>query len=176
MRRYCAREELKAPKKDEDLDKQFEIPILALGELAWKCLLNDRLSFYEDELEELERSNENIVARRLGLVYKEESLKRLKPRHAYSFLHKTFQEYLAASHIAHKFRGSEFQMLEQMLFPEIARRKFKQVFVFVCGILREEANIVFELIGNMLQKQWDWLNATFDREFFRGQLERNWKR
>ena len=158
LRRYCAREELKASEKDEDLDKQFEITILALGELAWKCLsrLNDRLSFYEDELEELERSNENIVARRLGLVYKEESVKRLKPRHAYSFLHKTFQEYLAASYVAHKFRGSEFQMLEQMLFPDIARRKFKQLFVFVCGILGEEANIVFEQIGNMLQKQWDW--------------------
>ena len=99
--------------------------------------MNDRLSFYEDELEELERSNKDIVARRLGLVYKEESLKRLKPRHAYSFLHKTFQEYLAASYIAHKFRGSEFQMLEQILFPDIARTKFKQVFVFVCGIVRE---------------------------------------
>ena len=156
LRRYCAREKLNAPKKDEDLDKQFEIPILALGELAWKCLLNDELSFYEDELEELERSNENIVARRLGLVYKEESLRRLKPRHTYSFLHKTFQEYLAASHIAHKFRGSEFQMLDQMLFPLNARWKFKQVFVFVCGILGKEANIVFEQIGNMLQKQWDW--------------------
>ena len=167
LRRYCAREELNVPKKDEDLDKQFEIPILALGELAWECLLNDRLSFYEDELEELESSNENIVARRLGLVYKEESLRRLKPRHTYSFLHKTFQEYLAASHIAHKFRGSELQMLEQMLFPEGARRKFKQVFVFVCGILREEANVVFEQIGlNMLQKQWDWLKCDLYTAIF----------
>ncbi|XP_044171113.1 uncharacterized protein LOC114967311 [Acropora millepora] len=166
LRRYCAKEELKAAEKDEDLDKQFELPILALGELAWKCLLNDRLSFYEDELEELERSNENIVARRLGLVYKEESLKRLKPRHAYSFLHKTFQEYLAASHIAHKFRGSDFQMLEQMLFPEIVRGKFKQVFVFVCGILGEEANIVFEQIGNMLQKQWDWSECDESTAYF----------
>ena len=166
LRRYCVREELKTPEKDEDLDKQFEITILALGELAWKCLLNDRLSFYEDELEELERSNENIVARRLGLVYKEESLKRLKPRHAYSFLHKTFQEYLAASHIVYKFRRSEFQMLEQMLFPEIVRGKFKQVFVFVCGILGEEANIVFEQIGNMLQKQWDWSKCDSSTAMF----------
>ena len=156
LRRYCAREELKTAENDEDLDKQFQIPILALGELAWKCLLNDRLSFYEDELEELERSNKNIVARRLGLVYKEESSKWLKPRHTYSFLHKTFQEYLAASYVVHKFRGSEFQMLEKMLFSEMARRKFEQVFVFVCGILREEATLLFELIANMLQKQWDW--------------------
>ena len=166
LRRYCARDGLKAPEKDEDLDKQFEITIIALGELAWKCLSNHRLSFYEDELEVLERSNENIVARRLGLVYKEESLKRLKPRHAYSFLHKTFQEYLAASYIAHKFRGSEFQTLEQMLFPEDAREKFKQVFVFVCGILRGEANILFEQIGNKLQKQWDWLKCDVSTAVF----------
>ena len=166
LKRYCAKEELQAPKKADDLDKQFEIAILALGELAWKCLLHDRLSFYEDELEELERANENIVACKLGFVFKEESLKRLEPRHAYSFLHKTFQEYLAASFIAHKFRGSEFQMLEQMLFPEIARVKFKQVFVFVCGILREEANTPFEKIGNMLQKQWDWLKCNLDTAQF----------
>ena len=159
LRRYCAREELKAAEKDEDLDKQFEIPILSLGELAWKCLLNDQLSFYEDELEELEGSNENIVARRLGLVYKKESFRRLKPRHSYSFLHKTFQEYLAASRIAHKLRGREFHIFEQVLFPDHAAKKFRQVFLFVCGILREEANILFEYMRNVLQEQWDWLKC-----------------
>ena len=164
LRRYCAREELKAS-ENEELDKQFEITILALGELAWKCLLNDRLSFYEDELEELERSNENIVARRLGLVYKEESLKRLKPRHEYSFLHKTFQEYLAASYIAHNLRGSEFYVLEQVRFSFVAR-KFRQVFLFVCGILREEASIFFTQIGDALQRDWDWSKLSEDASSF----------
>ena len=41
----------------------------------------------------------------------QESLKRLKPRHAYSFLHKTFQEYLAATYIALNLRGTKFHML-----------------------------------------------------------------
>ena len=155
LRRYCAKEELKASVKDEDVDKQFEIAILALGELAWKCLRNDRLTFYEDELEELERSNENIVARRLGLVYKEESVKKLKPRHTYSFLHKTLQEYLAASYIAHNLRGSELYVLKQVRFS-LATRKFRQVCLFACGILREEANILFTQIGDALHKHWDW--------------------
>ena len=159
LKRYCAKENLKASKKDKDLDKQFEITILALGKLAWECLLNDRLSFYEDELEELERRNENIVARRLGLVYKKESYRRVNPRHAYSFLHKTFQEYFAASYIAHKLRGREFHTLEQVLFPDHAAKKFRQVFLFACGILREEAHILFEHMGNMLEKQWDWLTC-----------------
>ena len=165
LRRYCAKEKLKASEKDEDLDKQFEIAILALGELAWKCLLNDRLSFYEDELEELERSNENIVARRLGLAYKEESLKRLKPRHTYSFLHKTFQEYLAASYIAHNLRGSVFHVPEQMKSFEVTS-KFRKVFLFVCGILREEASILFTQIGDTLQKDWDWSKCSNDEASF----------
>ena len=159
LRRYCAKEELKASEKDEDLDKQFEIAILALGELAWKCLLNDRLSFYEDELEELERSNENIVARRLGLVYKEESLKRLKPRHTYSFLHKTFQEYLAASYIAHFLRARVFHMPEELKVYDVTV-KFRRVFLFVCGILREEAGILFTQIGYALKRDWDWSKCS----------------
>ena len=159
MRRYCAKEKLKASEKDEDLDKQFEIAILALGKLAWKCLLDDRLNFYEDELEEFERSNENVVVRRLGLVYKEESLKRLKPRHLYSFLHKTFQEYLAASYIAHTLRASVFHVPEQVKSYDVTG-KFGKVFLFVCGILREEASILFTQIGGMLQKDWDWSQCS----------------
>ena len=172
LRRYCAREELKASEKDDDLDKQFEITILALGELAWKCLLNDRLRFYEDELEELERCNENIVARRLGLVYMEESLKRLKPRHAYSFLHKTFQENLAASYIAHNLRGSKFYALEQVPSYDVTE-KFRQVFLFVCGILREEASILFTQIGDALQKEhWDWSRCDIRTAIF---FTESWK-
>ena len=172
LRRYCAREQLKASEEDDDLDKQFEVNILALGKLAWKCLLNDRLSFYEDELEELESSNENIVARRLGLVYKEESLKRLKPRHAYSFLHKTFQECLAASYIAHNLRGSEFYALEQEECFDVTQ-KFRQVLLFVCGMLREESSILFNQIGDALQKeQWVWSGCDVRTAIF---FSESWK-
>ena len=143
LRRYCAKEELKASEKDEDLDKQFEIPILALGELAWKCLLNDRLSFYEDELEELERSNENIVARRLGLVYKEESLKRLIPRDTYSFIHKTFQEYLAALYIAHNLRVGVFHVPEQVESYDHVTDKFP--------LIAHELGPLWKMVGGVLK-------------------------
>ena len=99
LRRYCGRHNVKASKEDMDLEKQFERDILCLGELAWNCLLNDRHSFFEEQLEELERRNDKLVARRLGFVYKEESLKVLKPQHEYCFLHKSFQEFLAASYL-----------------------------------------------------------------------------
>ena len=159
LRRYCARHNVKASKEDMDLEKQFKRDILCLGELAWNCLLNDRHSFFEEQLEELERRNEKLVARRLGFVYKEESLKVLKPRHEYCFLHKSFQEYLAASYIAHKLRINEFNVFESLNFDAVVR-KFPQVFVFVCGILREEASILFAQIGEKLKSNWDWLKCS----------------
>ena len=159
LRRYCAKHDVKASRKDRDLETQFERDIRCLGELAWNCLRNDHHSFFEEELEELESRNEKLVVRELGFVYKEESLKRLKPQHSYCFLHKSFQEYLAASYIAHKLRRSKLNVFEHKNFDAVVE-KFPQVFVFVCGILREEASILFAQIGEKLKSDWDWLECS----------------
>ena len=159
LRRYCARHNVKAGKEDVDLEKQFKRDIRCLGELAWNCLLSDRHSFFEEELEELERRNEKLVVRELGFVFKEESLKVLKPQHEYCFLHKSFQEFLAASYVAHKLRRNEFNVFEHLNFDAVVK-KCPQVFVFVCGILREEATILFAQIGEKLESDWDWLKCS----------------
>ena len=159
LRRYCAKHNVKANKNDSDLETQFERDIRCLGKLAWNRLLNDRHSFFEEELEELESRNEKLVARELGFVYKEESLKRLKPQHEYCFLHKSFQEYLAASYIAHELRRNKFNVFEHSNF-DVVVEKFPQVFLFVCGILREEASILFAQIGEKLKSDWDWFKCS----------------
>ena len=159
LRRYCARHNVKASKEDVDLEKQFKRDIRCLGELAWNCLLKDRHSFFEEELEELERRNDKLVARRLGFVYKEESLKVLKPQHEYCFLHKSFQEFLAASYVAHKLRRNKFNVFEHLDFDAVVN-KFPQVFLFVCGILREQASILFAQIGEELKSDWVWLECS----------------
>jgi len=159
LRRYCAKHGVKASKNDRDLETRFERDIHCLGKLAWNCVRNDRHSFFEEELEELERRNEKLVVRELGFVYKEESLKQLKPQHEYCFLHKSFQEYLAASYIARELRRNKFNVFEHLSFDAVVN-KFPQVFVFVCGILREEASILFAQIGKELKSDWDWLKCS----------------
>ena len=159
LRRYCAKHSVNASKKDRDFETQFKRDIRCLGKLAWNCLLNDRHSFFEEELEELESRNEKLVARELGFVHKEESLKRLKPHHEYCFQHKSFEEYLAASYIAHKLRRNKFNVFEHLNFDAVVK-KFPQVFVFVCGMLREEASILFAQIGEKLKSNWDWLKCS----------------
>ena len=157
LRRYCAKHNLQAPKMDDDLERYFEKDILALGELAWMCLLSDRHGFREKELAELERRYKGLVSRHIGLLYKEESLKRLTPQHEYYFLHKTFQEYLAAAYIVHKLRRNQLNLFEHFSFPDLVD-KYRQVFLFVSGILGMETSFLFAQIGEELKNRggWNW--------------------
>ena len=163
LRRYCVKHSLVAPEENSALEKQFEENILALGELAWLCLLSERHGFHENELAALEIRYKGLVARDIGLLYKEESLRRLKPQHEYFFLHKTFQEYLAAAFIAHRLRGNEFKLFEHIRFQELVER-YRQVFLFVSGLLGRDANILFTQIGKELKK-WNWVSCTQSQEW-----------
>ena len=156
LRRHCAKRNWPAPKDDTVLEKRFKKEILALGELAWLCLLSRRYGFFETELDEFERRYPGLVARELGLLYKEESLKRLKPQHEYCFLHKTFQEYLAAAYIAEKLVNQQFNVFDHFPFDDLVT-KYPQVFIFVSGMLGEKATVLFTQIGEELKTDdWDW--------------------
>ena len=155
LRRYCAKRNQPAPRNDIALQKKFEKEILALGELAWICLLSDRYGFRESELDEFEGRYPGLVARELGLLYKEESLKRLKPEHEYCFLHKTFQEYVAAAYIAEKLVNQQFNIFDHVPFNDLVT-KHSQVFIFVSGMLGENATFLFTQIGEKLKTTFDW--------------------
>ena len=155
LRRYCAKRNLPAPEDDIILEKIFEKEILALGQLAWLCLLSDRYGFRETELDEFERQYPGLVARELGLLYKEESLKSRKPEHEYCFLHNTFQEYVAAAYITKKLVNQQFNVFERILFDDLVT-KYPQVFMFVSGMLGEKATVLFTQIGKELKKVFDW--------------------
>ena len=160
LRRYCAKHSFAAPEENSALEKQFEENILALGELAWLCLLSERHGFRESELAALEIRYKGLVARDIGLLYKEECLKRLNPQHEYFFLHKTFQEYLAAVSIAHKLRGNQLRLFERSSFHQLVK-KYGEVFLFVSGILGRDANILFTQIGEELKNwgEWNWVTC-----------------
>ena len=162
LRRCCAKLSLALPKDNATLHKRFEEDVLALGQLAWMCLLNDRQSFPEGELAQCEVKNQNLVARKIGLLYMEESRKRINPQHEYWFLHKTFQEYLAAAFITHKLLRGEFNVFEYTTFDDLVR-KYPQVFLFVSCMLGEKATVLFTQIGATLKESkwgWDWNDCS----------------
>ena len=164
LRRYCVKRNQPAPRNDITLERKFENEIRALGELAWLCLLSDRYGFGESELDEFESRYPGLVARELGLLYKEESLKRLKPEHEYCFLHKTFQEYVAAAYIAEKLVNEQFNVFDDFTFADLVT-KYPQVFIFVSGMLGEKATVLFTQIGEGLKKNdWDWNGHCSEEE------------
>ena len=105
-KRYCKKYGLEV--EDKLLDTRKEI----LGKLANKSLHEDALSFNESDLKD-----EEIQCTEMGFLYKEDSKKKIKPDHSYWFLHKTFQEYLAAFYFTEKVKRQELtvgDMIEQL--------------------------------------------------------------
>ena len=184
LRRYCAKHNLKVTAgaadgaaddsdvvSDEALMRHFEDSFLVLGELAWRCLKEDRFSFREEELVEFESTHKSLAARKLGLVFKEASLRKINPQHEYFFFHKTFQEYLAAFYLAHMLLKQMVDFSELNFHGDLVER-YRQVSGFMSGILGGEAGILFEQIGKKLKDEnWDWYKcseeeATFFHECF----------
>ena len=169
LRRYCAKHDLEAPADDKELEEKFEDSLLALGELAWRCLREDRFSFREEELARFESSIKNLAARKLGLVFKEASLRKINPQHEYHFFHKTFQEYLAALYLVHKMLKQQTNVFHdfQLNFSKDISQRYHQVFIFVSGILGKDASILFGQIGEMLKgENWNWLECSWEEATF----------
>ena len=169
LRRYCAKHNLISHSDDRILQKQFEESTLALGELAWKSLLKDRHSFSEEELASLERRTDGLVARHIGLVFKEASVKKMNPSDEYYFLHKTFQEFLAASYLAHSLQKDDINIFRDysLRFDDIVT-KYWQVFLFAVGIV-EQNDVLFRQVGEELSQnydEWNWLQCSEEEATF----------
>lgn len=126
-----------AVSKEDDiaLEKRFEDCTLTLGELAWRCLLEERPSFLQEEMDKLAKMRTNgkgVSAAKVGLVFMEASVKKLSPKHQYHFLHRTFQEFLAAAYLALKLMKGDLSVFDNFqLNKSDITSKYRQVFLFV---------------------------------------------
>ncbi|CAH3116397.1 unnamed protein product [Pocillopora meandrina] len=168
LRRYCSRNGLNVHRNaDKALENQFKESLLVLGELAWSCLREDRHSFSEEELDKLEHSRTHVrrfPAIKLGLVFMEASSRpSQEPRHQCHFLHKTFQEFLAAFYLANQLSRRQLNLTNHSLFcKESMLGRYREVFFFLAGILGMEGRVFFKEIVAILREhlRWDYVDAV----------------
>ena len=196
LRRYCSKSNMEVDKKDDILEKRFESSTLILGELAWRCLLEERLCFLQEELEELEKVRTNVASpvkgvsaanrvsaasgasaansasadsgvstSRVGLVFMEASVKKLNPKHEYHFLHRTFQEFLAAAYLLQLMKENINIFDKFQLNKRDIASKYRQVFVFAAGDLSKDRTTFFRHTGEFLYRSWNWPSSNEDCRF-----------
>ena len=95
LRRYCSKKEISLDNKDPI--QKFTYQLNQLGKLALEALLKDQLAF---TLEELKSQSSEFLE--LGFLSREASASKINSKPTYAFIHKTFQEYFAAFHLAHE--------------------------------------------------------------------------
>ena len=95
LRRYCSKKEISLDNKDPI--QKFTYQLNQLGKLALEAVLKDQLAF---TLEELKSQSSEFLE--LGFLSREASASKINSKPTYAFIHKTFQEYFAAFHLAHE--------------------------------------------------------------------------
>ena len=172
LRRYCSRNGLNVHRNaDKALENQFKESLLVLGELAWNCLREDRRSFSEEELDKLEHSKTHVrkfPAIKLGFVFMEASSRpSQEPRHQCHFLHKTFQEFLAAFYLANQLSRRQLKLTDHSVFcKESMLGRYRQVFFFLAGILGMEGRVFFKEIVTILREDFKWCYSNQECAFF----------
>ena len=148
LRRYRKKTEL--PDTEEDLTNLYKEQLKTLGLIALNGLIEDKLDF---EVNELGNHASDIAA--FGFLSVHPGGSKLRPSLHYAFLHKSFQECLAAFYICCEIQDKRI-IPEELVSDDRYFSNLKQVLLFSCGILAErsteQATALVTNIGNQVEK------------------------
>ena len=149
LRRYRKKTEL--PDTEEDLTNLYKEQLKTLGLIALNGLIEDKLDF---EVNELGNHASDIAA--FGFLSVHPGGSKLRPSLHYAFLHKSFQECLAAFYICCEIQDKRI-IPEELVSDDRYFSNLKQVLLFSCGILAErsteQATALVTNIGNQVEKE-----------------------
>ena len=114
---------------EEDLTNLYKPQLNRLGLVALNGLLNEKLDFDESEL-----GNRAKELTEFGFLSVQPGGSKLRQKLHYAYLHKSFQEFLAAFFISSQIQSKEIKPEDLVSDPRYFV-KLKQVLLFSCGIL-----------------------------------------
>ncbi|KAI8491589.1 hypothetical protein Bbelb_307890 [Branchiostoma belcheri] len=163
-KRFCTKKDLSV--EGDELPPDIEAALRGLGKLSWEGLEQEELQFNIAEVTKKYGTNaDNMLS--MGLLTRDYSFSRIKRTCLCAFLHKTFQEYMAAHYISGLFTGGsreeEMKCLRSLLGLTTTTgidsklildscRKYMQVQDWLLLILGENANPLFDMFAEELNK------------------------
>ncbi|KAI8491590.1 Helicase SKI2W [Branchiostoma belcheri] len=164
-KRFCTKKAL--PTEGDKLPPDIEAALRGLGKLSWEGLEQEQLQFNIAQIRETYDKNADNVLN-MGLLTRDYSFSRIKRTCFCAFLHKTFQEYMAARYIcglitdgSSREEGMECLRIlfglrnttgvdrELML---ASRRKYEAIQDWLLLILGKNADPLFDMFAEELNK------------------------
>ncbi|XP_078598465.1 uncharacterized protein LOC144874324 isoform X2 [Branchiostoma floridae x Branchiostoma japonicum] len=161
-KRYCGKEGI--PLKGSTLPSKIHDALRGLGKLSWAGLQQDQLQFNIDDIRQEYGTNANDMLS-MGLLTRDRSYSRIERTWYCAFLHKTFQEYMAAYYMSElvkngrkREKGIEclrcvFGMMKPSNVQNLAfesRDKYREVQDMLPEVLGENSGPLFELFAEEL--------------------------
>ena len=153
LRRYRTKQQL--PENGEDLVDLYESQLKHLGWIALKGLLEDILDFDEKEL----GKHKERDLPEFGFLSVQPGGSKLRPTRRYGFLHKTFQEFLAAFYLSCQLLKKEIST-NSIATDRRYRHQLKEVLLFTFGLLAEQCE---ETAANLLESITTQLNEEEEK-------------
>ena len=131
LRRYHRK--TKTTEADQDLLALYQVQLKYLGHLALDCLKNDSMYFEQSEF----RGSRDLI-NGLGFLSVEAGRSNRRPSRRYGFLHRSFQEFLAAFYLCCQLEDGEI-LPGSFVADYQYFRKFKQVLMFTTSMLAQRS-------------------------------------
>ncbi|XP_019614027.1 PREDICTED: uncharacterized protein LOC109461987 [Branchiostoma belcheri] len=164
-KRFCTKKDL--PVEDDKLPPDIEAALRGLGKLSWVGLEQEQLQFNIAQItKKYDKNADNML--NMGLLTRDYSFSRIKRTCLCAFLHKTFQEYMAAWYISGLFtdgssREEGLKCLRGLFGLRNAsdidrelilnsRLKYREVQDWLLLILGENAAPLFDMFAEELTK------------------------
>ncbi|XP_078687036.1 uncharacterized protein LOC144919459 [Branchiostoma floridae x Branchiostoma belcheri] len=164
-KRFCTKKDL--PVEDDKLPPDIEAALRGLGKLSWEGLEQEQLQFNIAQITKKYDKNADDMLN-IGLLTRDYSFSRIKRTCLCAFLHKTFQEYMAAWYISGLFtdgssREEGLKCLRRLFGLRNAsdidrelilnsRLKYREVQDWLLLILGENAAPLFDMFAEELTK------------------------